>query len=174
MTTQLLSRSVRLDRGDVLRIRDGRGVTLRPSSGVLWVTEERSRDDRVVTPGFSCRLEGGGLALAYAHQASSVVLEVQAGAGALPDVRVAAEGADASRAIRFRIPRGAIAKLAARVSALWQRWRRSRERAARATVPVGGYAEHDRFLSSRRRRGTADRSPRPACDAMTSRAFLPY
>ena len=62
MTTLAKARPIALDRGDVLRIRDGGGITLRPQSGVLWVTEEARGDDRIIAPGDACRLEGMGLA----------------------------------------------------------------------------------------------------------------
>ena len=68
-----------LDRGDLLRIHDGRGTHLIPASGVLWVTEEESANEAVLLPGDSHRIGGAGMALALAHRSGCVVLEVPAG-----------------------------------------------------------------------------------------------
>ena len=68
-----------LDRGDLLRIHDGRGTHLIPASGVLWVTEEESANEGVLLPGDSHRIGSTGMALALAHRSGCVVLEVPAG-----------------------------------------------------------------------------------------------
>lgn len=153
MTHHTLSRLVALDRGDVLRIRDGRGTTVRPTSGVLWVTEEKCPGDAIIAPGDVCQLEGNGLALVYAHHASRVVIDVPAAAARMPDVGLATHGSDDARAIRFPSPRrrGMVATL----RTLLRRALRAYRRPRRADAPVGGYHEHDMFLSSRRARRVA-------------------
>jgi len=155
MTMHAVSRPVALARGDVLRIRDGAGLTLRPESGVLWVTEERSPDDRVVAPGDMCRLEGMGLALVYAHRHSRVVIGVPATLERTPDVRLALHGADEARPVSLDAP--APAGLAGKVRALWQRLSRRRRSASLPSGAVGGHFEHDTMLSSRRPRGASGR-----------------
>lgn len=170
MTTITLSRPVRLDRGDVLRIRDGGGLTVRPTSGVLWVTEERSRDDLVVGPGDACRLEGMGLALVYAQRAARVVIDAPARLARRADVRLAVHGSDDARAIPLTPPRRG---LVARLRALWRHLRRARPGAHAADVPVGGHYEHDLFLSSRRVR--LDVEPRiESARGTLDRHLFPY
>jgi hypothetical protein len=170
MSTPTLARPVALDRGDVLRIRDGGGLTLRPESGVLWVTEEKHGDDRVIAPGDVCRLEGMGLALVYAHRASRVVIDAR-GLDRVPDVRIAAHGADASRPVR--LARGKAAGLAHAVVAAWRVLRRALARARTGAVADERLLEHDLYYSSRRRRGVAERFDVVPRDPL-HRAFLPY
>lgn len=153
MTPDTLSRLVALYRGDVLRIRDGRGITVRPTSGVLWVTEEKCPGDAIIAPGDVCRLEGNGLALVYAHHASRVVIDVPATVARMPDVRLALHGSDDARVIRFAPPRRR--GLAATLRALGMRALRAYRRPQPTEAPVGGYHAHDMFLSSRRVRGVA-------------------
>jgi hypothetical protein len=172
MTTTTLARPIALDRGDVLRIRGGGGLTLRPQSGVLWVTEEKFGDDRVIAPGDVCRLEGMGLALVYAHRASKVAIDLPGTLDRVPDVRIAMHGGDQSRPVALDAP-AATPGLFAR---LWAWWLRGREARARRLLPSsvrGGYAEHDLYVSSRRRRGVASRFDIDARDPL-GRAYLPY
>jgi hypothetical protein len=70
---------IHLERGDWLRIHDGRGTRLTPASGVLWITEEGSAVDAVLLPGEAHRLENPGIALVLAHRPARVVLEVPSG-----------------------------------------------------------------------------------------------
>jgi hypothetical protein len=166
------ARPIALARGDVLRIRDGGGITLRPQSGVLWITEEAHGDDRIVAPGDVCRLEGMGLALVYAHRASRVAIDVPATAERVPDLRVAVHGADVSRPVALEAPAGARGLLA-RLRVAWRELREASAARSLGPVAVGGYAEHDLFVSSRRRRGAGgavDVDPR---DPMR-RFFFPY
>ncbi len=74
-----IARLVALDRGDVLRIKNGRGTRVRATDGVLWITEENSPDDHVLLPGGSLELAQTGLAVVLAHRAARVVVEVPAG-----------------------------------------------------------------------------------------------
>jgi len=152
MTTTTQARPIALDRGDVLRIRGGGGLTLRPQSGVLWVTEEKFGDDRVIAPGDVCRLEGMGLALVYAHRASKVAIDVPAPLDRVPDVRIATHGGDESRPVALDAP-AATPGLFARLRAWWQRGREAPARRSLPSAAIGGYAEHDLYVSSRRRRG---------------------
>lgn len=77
--TSPIVRPVVLDRGNLLRIRNGRGTRVRVASGVLWVTEENSPEDHVLLPGDAIDLVRPGLAIVLAHQGSRVVLEVPVG-----------------------------------------------------------------------------------------------
>jgi hypothetical protein len=171
MTTTTLARPIALDRGDVLRIRDGGGLTLRPQSGVLWVTEETFGDDRIVAPGDVCRLEGMGLALVYAHRASRIAIEVPATMERVPDLRVAVHGGDTSRPVALDAPvaPGPLARL----RAWWRSVREASAHRALASAAAGGYAEHDLYVSSRRRRGASDRADAHPRDLL-NRVFFPY
>ena len=170
MTTTTLARPVALDRGDVLRIRDGGGLTLRPESGVLWVTEEKFGDDRVIAPGDVCRLEGMGLALVYAHRASRVVIEAPDGLERRPDVRIAMHGSDASKPVRLERVRPA--RILRELAAAWRRLQHAFRRARLQPAAVGGHLEHDLYYTSRRRRGTAERFHVDPRDPLY-RAYLP-
>jgi hypothetical protein len=161
MTQHAYARQVALDRGDVLRIRDGAGTTVRAQSGVLWVTEECDHDDRVLGPGVSCRIAHAGIALVEAHRPARLVIEVPPGVDGPRDVRILFRGGEESQAVRFAKPRRALATLATRAKALWRGFARVLRRASDKymSVPVGGHYEHDRFLSSRRPRGDLSRLP---------------
>jgi hypothetical protein len=93
-------RPVALDRGNLLRIRNGRGTRIRVASGVLWVTEENSPEDHILLPGDAINLAQPGTAIVLAHEVSRVVLEVPVGvtppravemamADGKPDMRIA-------------------------------------------------------------------------------------
>ena len=72
-------RSVALDIGKVLRIREGRGLRVTPATGVLWITEENSATDTVLLAGETYRIAFAGLALVLAHRSSLVLLELDPG-----------------------------------------------------------------------------------------------
>jgi hypothetical protein len=172
MSTTTLARPVALDRGDVLRIRGGGGLTLRPQSGVLWVTEEKFGDDRVIAPGDVCRLEGMGLALVYAHRASKVAIDIPDTLDRVPDVRVAIHGGDVSRPVALDAP-AATPGVLARLQAWWRHGRQARAWQLLPSAAVGGYAEHDLYVSSRRRRGASSRFDFDPRDPLHG-ASLPY
>ena len=73
------SGAVALDRGNLLRIKNGRGTRIRVASGVLWITEENSPEDHVLRPGDAIDLTRTGLAIVLAHRVARVVVEVPRG-----------------------------------------------------------------------------------------------
>jgi len=95
---------VALDRGNVLRIRDGRGTRLHLVSGVLWVTEEKSPSDHVLLPGDVVDLCQGGTAIASAHRVSRVVLEVPAGVAPPRMVEMAFADGESGERIALAVP----------------------------------------------------------------------
>jgi hypothetical protein len=105
MTTPIV-KPVALDRGNVLRIRDGRGTRLHVVSGVLWVTEENSPADHVLLPGDAFDLCQAGTAIALAHRVSRVVLEIPAGLASPRVVEMAlTDGGSGTRiALAVRMP----------------------------------------------------------------------
>jgi hypothetical protein len=52
--------SIGLARGNVARIEDARGTTLRVETGSVWVTQDGSRDDVLLDAGESFRIERDG------------------------------------------------------------------------------------------------------------------
>ena len=112
MTTPIV-KPVALDRGNVLRIRDGRGTRLQVISGLLWVTEENSPADHVLLPGDAFDLCQAGTAIALAHRVSRVVVEVPAGVASPRVVEMAlTDGGSGTRialAVRMPISRAMIA-----------------------------------------------------------------
>ena len=66
--------SIGMPRGSTLRIDDGAGTTVLVREGELWITEEGSREDRVLQSGQWYRLERNGAAVAQAFRRSVVAL----------------------------------------------------------------------------------------------------
>jgi hypothetical protein len=87
--TSPIFRPVALDRGNLLRIRNGRGTRVRVASGVLWVTEENSPEDHKLLPGDAIDLAQTGTATVFAHRTARVVVEVPAGVTAPRAVEMA-------------------------------------------------------------------------------------
>ncbi len=48
MKVDLTSLSLRLDAGNSLKLRDARGLAIRATRGVLWITQEGDRRDHIV------------------------------------------------------------------------------------------------------------------------------
>jgi hypothetical protein len=105
MRTNTVVRPVHLDRGNVLRIVDGRGLRLTPASGIVWLTEQDSANDHVLAPGDTHALEQDGLALVLAHRPGRVMLEVPAGTPAPYRVEIAMSESGAGRRIVLRVAR---------------------------------------------------------------------
>jgi hypothetical protein len=80
MTEPGYGRLIDLERGDLLRLDDARGTTLRVTRGKLWVTQHRDLRDIVLVPGDVWTIERRGLTLARAEDDTSVAL---VGAGAI-------------------------------------------------------------------------------------------
>ena len=78
-TRPWIVKPIALDRGNLLRILNGRGTRIRVASGVLWVTEENNPDDHVLLPGDAIDLAEKGTAIALAHRPARVVIEVPYG-----------------------------------------------------------------------------------------------
>ncbi len=97
-------RPVTLDRGNVLRIRNGRGTRIRAASGMLWITEENSPEDHVLLPGDVLALAQTGMALVLAHRAARVVVEVPVGVTPPRAVEMAPADGEAGRRIALATP----------------------------------------------------------------------
>ena len=74
MKIELSTGTVRLARGQALKVRDGAGSTICAHDGTLWITEEDSREDVVLEAGNCFRLERPGLAIVHAFADASVSL----------------------------------------------------------------------------------------------------
>jgi hypothetical protein len=66
MRIELESGGLRLDRGQILRMRDGAGSTICAREGSVWITEENLPRDIVLQPGSCYRLRQPGLAVVHA------------------------------------------------------------------------------------------------------------
>lgn len=63
MEIELCSCELQLEDGRALRITDARGIEIRCTAGVVWLTEENDGSDHFLASGESHRLRGTGLAL---------------------------------------------------------------------------------------------------------------
>ena len=115
-----LVKQVQLERGNVLRILDGRGTQLTPASGVLWITEEGSAIDTVLLPGDTHRLDKPGTTVALAHRPGRILLEVPAGTRVPHRVDVACADGEPGRAIAFDGRRLAWHRMFPKIAAAWR------------------------------------------------------
>ena len=74
MTLELANAALKLAAGQTLKVRNGAGSTICASEGVLWITEENSRNDVVLEPGHCYRLGKPGLTIVQAFADASVSL----------------------------------------------------------------------------------------------------
>ncbi|MEO6929670.1 MAG: DUF2917 domain-containing protein [Casimicrobiaceae bacterium] len=73
-------KSLDMAEGNLLKLDDARGTTLRVARGTLWVTQERDRRDFVLGPGDVWAIERDGLTLVGAQTAAMISV---VGAGAV-------------------------------------------------------------------------------------------
>ena len=74
MEEDLGNGSVGMTRGSTLRIDDGRGTLVHVWKGEVWLTQEGSTKDHILSAGQSFRLDRNGAAILYAFQRSVVSL----------------------------------------------------------------------------------------------------
>jgi Protein of unknown function (DUF2917) len=74
MKLEIASAALRLGRGQTLKIRDAIGSTICAREGTVWITEENSRKDVVLEPGYCFRVDRPGLTLVQAFADASVSL----------------------------------------------------------------------------------------------------
>lgn len=72
MKLEIASGALRLARGQTLKMLDAAGSTICAREGVVWITEENSRNDVVLEPGSCYRLGKPGLTLVQAFADASV------------------------------------------------------------------------------------------------------
>ncbi len=72
MKLEIASGSLRLARGQTLKLQDGVGSTICAREGTVWVTEENSRADVVLEPGNCFRIARPGLTIVQAFADASV------------------------------------------------------------------------------------------------------
>jgi uncharacterized protein (DUF3084 family) len=77
-----------LVRGNMVRIKDGRGLMVRVVSGEVWITEEGDPRDRFVTAGRLVRIASSGVTLVSALSRSSISLSSRASRGARLQARL--------------------------------------------------------------------------------------
>ena len=74
MKLELESGALRLSRGQTLKIQDAVGSTICAREGTVWITEENSRKDVVLEPGYCFRVAHPGLTIVQAFADASVSL----------------------------------------------------------------------------------------------------
>jgi hypothetical protein len=74
MKLEIQSGALQLARGQTLKLRDGVGSTICAREGIVWITEENSRQDVVLEPGACFRIDRPGLTLVQAFADASVSL----------------------------------------------------------------------------------------------------
>jgi hypothetical protein len=67
--------NIELTRGKAIRIRDGAGHVVHAREGSVWITEENSARDVVLTAGHAFRLGRPGLAIVEAFKDASIFFE---------------------------------------------------------------------------------------------------
>ncbi len=75
MRIELISSVLRLGRGQVLKVVDGAGSTIRAGTGTVWVTEQDRSDDVILEAGASYRLRQPGIAVIEALSEASLSLD---------------------------------------------------------------------------------------------------
>ena len=74
MKLELASGGLRLGRGQTLKMQDAVGSTICAREGTVWITEENSRKDVVLSPGACFRVGRPGLTIVQAFADASVSL----------------------------------------------------------------------------------------------------
>ena len=74
MKLEIGSAALRLARGQTLKLRDSVGSTICAREGTVWITEENSRKDVVLSPGACFRVGNPGLTIVQAFADASVSL----------------------------------------------------------------------------------------------------
>ena len=74
MKLELETGALQLARGQTLKLRDSVGSTICARAGTLWITEENSRKDVVLSPGACYCVGKPGLTLVQAFADASVSL----------------------------------------------------------------------------------------------------
>jgi hypothetical protein len=69
--------TIDLQQGGVVRLREGRGITVTARAGAVWITEQDNPRDVVLTPGQSFTLARPGVALVQAVRDASISLDVE-------------------------------------------------------------------------------------------------
>lgn len=74
----LVQGSIPMTRGSILRVEDGRDLTLYVWEGAVWLTQEGDQRDRWVGAGECFRLDRQGVAIAHATQRTVVTIAAPA------------------------------------------------------------------------------------------------
>jgi len=73
MKLEMQSGGLRLERGQMLKVRDGAGNTVCALEGAVWITEDHQARDIVLEQGNCYRLRNPGLAIVHALTRSAAV-----------------------------------------------------------------------------------------------------
>ena len=145
-------KSMALERGEIVRVRDGRGLVLRANAGTVWVTEEGEAGDVVLVPGGAHRIASNGVTLIEAQRDARIEVEAVVGTLARRSIERVPRPAPTPKAAsgEFRLR---LAGLLAAVAAWFAPGSNRPREPDPVDVPVGGWESHDKAISSRRPRG---------------------
>ena len=73
MNIELQSGGLRLERGQLLKVRDGEGSTVCALEGAVWITEDHQPKDIVLEAGQCYQLRNRGLAIVHALSGPAAV-----------------------------------------------------------------------------------------------------
>ena len=73
MKLELQSGGLKLDRGQLLKVRDAAGSTVCALEGAVWITEDHQLKDIVLEEGQCYRLQNHGLAIVHAISGPAAV-----------------------------------------------------------------------------------------------------
>lgn len=113
----LVQGSIPMTRGSILRVEDGRGLTLYVWEGAVWLTQEGDSRDRYVGAGECFRLDRQGVAIAHATQRA--VVTIAAPAPELYARRIALAKAGSALPVELYTAANAGASIGARLRRLW-------------------------------------------------------
>src|SRR5688572_10319520 len=113
----LVEGSIPMTRGSILRVEDGRDLTLYVWEGAVWLTQEGDLRDRYVGPGEWFRLDRDGVAVAHATQRT--VMSVTAPIPELFAKRIVLAKAGSALPVELYAAAAARASLRARLVRFW-------------------------------------------------------
>lgn len=111
--------SIPMTRGSILRVDDGRDLTLYVWEGAVWLTQEGDPRDRYVGPGEWFRLDRHGVAIAHATQRT--VLTIAAPTPELYASRIVLAKAGSAVPVELYTAANAGASIGVRLSRFWAR-----------------------------------------------------
>ena len=115
----LVQGSIPMTRSSILRVEDGRDLTLYVWEGAVWLTQEGDARDRYIGPGEWFRLDRHGVAIAHATQRT--VVAIAAPTPELYASRIVLAKAGSAVPVELYTAANAGASIGSRLSRFWAR-----------------------------------------------------